>query len=241
MYLKKFVTSFIALSAIVAATSTYGAVANGDFEGGILLPGWNKIGKSLGETSAIGVTPTQGTFQGYINNTGNFASPIVPLVTFLDVPGSSIIALGQGSPTTGSAISQDLTVSAGDVLTFDWNFLTDEHNEGVAYNDFAIFTIGNTPYLLASRNSTFFTLDLVMPPAGFDGQTHWATQNYTFPSSGTFKVAFAVFNVGDAGHDSVLLVDGVTVTPVPEPATISLFACGIATLFFMKRRKKIVA
>jgi hypothetical protein len=219
MISKKFVTSFIAYCAIVATTSGYGAVADGGFETGLLLP----------------------NYQGYINNPGNFAAHISAVVPFLDVPGSSLLALGQGSPTTGSAISQDLTVSAGDILTFDWNFLTDEHNEGIAYNDFAIFTIGNTPFFLVSRNSSFSTLNLVSPPAGFDGQTNWATQNYTFPSSGTFKLAFAVFNVGDAGHDSVLLVDGLTVTSVPEPGATAILIIGVAGMFFMKRRKKIAA
>ena len=138
----------------------------------------------------------------------------------MGVSGSSILALGAGTPTTGSAISQDITILAGDVLAFDWNFLTDEHDEALQYNDFAMFTISSTANFLASRDSTFSTLNLVSPPPGFDGQTNYATQNYTFTSPGTYKIGFAVFNVGDAGHNSVLLLDSVAVTPEPTMLTM---------------------
>lgn len=211
------------LCAIMTPFVASAAVTNGDFETGDLT-GWTLIGYGSAQNSSIGVTPSAGSFQGYINNTGNFSASAATVVTSLGVSGPAILALGAGTPTTGSSISQDVTVSAGDVLSFDWNFLTDEHNEGVAYNDFVIFTISSSAFFLASRDSTFFTLDLASPPTGFDGQTHWATQTYTFPSTGTFKLGFAVFNVGDAGHDSVLLVDSVSI--VPEPSSIGFLAIG---------------
>src|ERR1051326_4995753 len=197
------------------------AVTNGDFQTGS-LSSWLHIGFTHTDNSASGVTPSQGTYDAFIYNTGNFAADISLVVPFLGVPGSSILGLGQGNPTTGSAISQDITVSAGDVLSFDWNFLTDEWNEDPQYNDFAMFTIGTDPFFLASRGSTHATLDLVSPPPGFDGQTHWANQTYTFTAGGTYKLGFAIFNVGDAGHDSLLLVDSVSVSTVPEPASIVL-------------------
>jgi hypothetical protein len=225
-------TWIVVLCSILLPLNASAAVSNGGFETGS-LSGWSQIGFTPVQTASIGVSPTEGTYQGYINNTGNFAAPAAAVASFLGVSGPTLLALGAGIPTTGSAISQDLTVSAGDVLTFDWNFLTDEHNEGVAYNDFAIFTIASAANLLASRDSTFFTLNLSSPPAGFDGQTNYAPQSYTFTSGGTFKLGFAVFNVGDAGHDSVLLVDNIA---IPEPATASLLLLAAVSGIVRHRR-----
>jgi hypothetical protein len=218
--------------ALSAAAVTHAAVVNGDYETGNLT-GWTTIGATHADTAAMGATPTQGTYQAYIDNTGNFASPAGPVATMLGVTGPTILALGQGTPTTGSAIAQDITVAAGDVLTFDWNWLTDEWNEAATFNDFAIFTVDSSAYFLASRGSTHATLNLTTPPPGFDGQTNWATASHTFASGGTFKLGFAVFNVGDAGHNSVLLVDAVAVS-VPEPATFALLALGVAGM--LRRR-----
>jgi hypothetical protein len=36
------------------------------------------------------------------------------------------LILGNGDATSGSAIRQAFLAEAGDILTFDWNFLTDE-------------------------------------------------------------------------------------------------------------------
>lgn len=215
-----------------------GAVINGDYETGTLAA-WPKIGAAQAATSSIGVIPTNGLYQAYVDNTGNFAAAAPSVVTFLGVPGSSVIGMGAGSPTTGSAISQNVSVTAGAVLTFDWNFMTDEHDEGLAFNDFAIYTIGSDAYFLASRNSTFMSLNTVSPPPGFDGQTNWATQSHTFSVGGTYKLGFAVFNVGDAGHNSVLLVDSVAIKSVPEPSALmlALFASTICSFYRNQRRQ----
>lgn len=224
---------------LLSVVNLQAAVINGDFETGTLAA-WPKIGAAHAATSSIGVIPTNGAYQAYVDNTGNFAATAPSVVTFLGVPGASIVGMGAGTPTTGSAISQDLVVSAGAVLTFDWNFLTDEHNEGIAFNDFAVYTIGNAAYFLASRNSTFMTLNTVSAPPGFDGQTNWATQSHTFSVGGTYKLGFAIFNVGDAGHNSVLLVDAVTLSNVPEPSTLVLALSASAICLVRRSRRWIV-
>jgi hypothetical protein len=228
------INHLIAICILAAPFSATAAITNGDFETGNIT-GWTPIGAAHADTAAIGVAPPQGTYQGYIDNTGNFSALAPAVVASLGVSGPSIAALGAGTPTTGSAISQDVTVAAGNVLTFDWNFLTDEHNEGVAYNDFAIFTISSAANFLASRDSTFFTLNLASPPPGFDGQTNYATSTYTFPSAGTYKVGFAIFNVGDAGHNSVLLLDSIAIA-VPEPTAPTLLTLAALAMFSRRRQ-----
>jgi hypothetical protein len=221
--------------ALCAATPlfSHAAVINGNFETGN-LSGWSSLGSAHVETAAFGVNPTEGTYDGYIETTGNFTALASAIVPFLGLTGSDIMALGQGAPTNGTGISQDITVSAGDTLTFDWNFLTDELDESATFNDFAFLTVDGSAFLLASRNTS--TFNVVSPPVGFDGQTGWSSDSYNFASAGTFKIGFGVFNVGDSGHNSVLLLDIVNV-PVPEPGTFVLMALALPVVFFRMRTR----
>jgi hypothetical protein len=224
----------VLLAALATPPLAAAAVVNGGFETGTLA-GWTPIGFTKTETAAVGVTPTVGTYQGYLNSTGNFTASAPAVLASLTVDPPDILTLGAGTPTVGSGLSQDVTVAAGDTLTFDWNFLTDELDESATFNDFAFFSIAGVPFLLASRNSS--TFNIVSPPAGFDGQTGWMTQSYTFTAGGTYKLGFGVFNVGDTGHDSVLLLDAVTL-PVPEPTSLALIASGMSIAFFKRRRRR---
>jgi hypothetical protein len=220
--------AFVA-GALALPVGAHASINNGDFETGT-VSGWTVAGSAAAKTSAIGVTPPAGTYMGYIETTGNFTALAPAVIGSLGVPGSQISAFGTGAPTNGTGMSQSVTVAAGDQLTFDWNFVTDELNEDPIYNDFAFFTISGSAYLLASRNGS--TYDTASPPPGFDGQTDWAIQTYTFPAAGTYTVGFGVFNVGDAGHNSALLLDSIA---VPEPATVALLPLGIIAL--LRRRR----
>lgn len=197
-------------------------VLNGGFETGTLA-GWSLTGSGSAQTAALGVTPPFDTYQGYIETTGN-ATVLGPAVAAaLGVSGSAILGLGAGTPVNGTALTQAITVPAGAVLSFDWNFVSDELTETATYNDFAFFTVSGSAYLLASRNSSAFNLS--SPPPGFDGQTGWSTSTYTFATAGTYTIGFGVLNVGDTGHNSALLLDAVA---VPEPGVAALLAlCGI--------------
>lgn len=212
----------VALCAVLVPATCGAAVINGNFETGT-LSGWTPIGSAKAMGLSIGVAPPEGSFQGFLETTGNYTAPASAVVGSLGVPGSAIMGLGAGSPTNGSGFSQVITVAAGDTLSFDWNFLTDELDESATFNDFGFFTISGDAYLLASRNSS--TFNTVSPPTGFDGQTDWQTQGYTFTTGGSYTLGFGVFNVGDSGHNSVLLLDAITI-PVPEPSSLALFLVG---------------
>jgi hypothetical protein len=235
-----FLRALAAVTFLVPTGVLADAITNGGFETGT-LSGWTLTGSGSAKTSSIGVAPTAGTYQGYIETTGNFTALAPAVISSLGVSGATITGLGAGTPVNGTGISQSVTVSAGDVLSFDWNFLSDELNESATFNDFAFFTISGSAYLLASRNGS--TFDSVSPPPGFDGQTDWATQTFTFTSAGTYTVGFGTFNVGDAGHNSALLLDaisipdGAVVVPTPSASAAITVLLTLVLAVNWKRRR----
>jgi hypothetical protein len=133
----------------------------------------------------------------------------------------------------GSAIKQEITASAGEILTFSWNFLTNEELSE-DYNDFAFFTLGDHFEILADTQSNDLSDDFF---SGFNRSTGVKTFSYTIPTTGTYTLGFGVVDVGpDSDPDGAVLfnsalqvdsIRGLASTPVPEPYTI----LGILTAF----------
>lgn len=98
------------------------------------------IGAASIETADFGVTPTDGEFQALI--TDDFGSVSnAELETFLGLDAGEINNLGNGFATEGSAIQlAPITIEAGQVLSFNWNFLTSEGTPS-SFNDFAFVSI----------------------------------------------------------------------------------------------------
>lgn len=111
------------ITSICIGDSVSAQVVNGSFENG--LTGFSRIGDTSIQTSAFGVDSTQGTSQALITNDGSFLSlPAPDLEDFLGLTSGSLNTLGNGNAIEGSAIRQTFTANAGDILTFNYNFLT---------------------------------------------------------------------------------------------------------------------
>ncbi|NEO49525.1 MAG: PEP-CTERM sorting domain-containing protein [Moorea sp. SIO4A3] len=227
------------------------AIVNGSFETGDFTE-WSTIGNTSIETEAFGSGPTDGEFQALLS-TGLFSPvPVSDIETFLGLTAGSLATIPNlpnvDTPTEGSAIQQTFTAHAGDILTFDWNFLTDEFtslseeifNDVVLFipeefNDFSFVSISQMVDGLADTNSPLFIeslTDLFFEETGFQ------SFSYTFETSGTFSLGFGVLDEDDFIVGSGLLIDNVELTPVPEPASIlgllALSALGTGAAFKKK-------
>jgi Ca2+-binding RTX toxin-like protein len=126
-----------------------------------------------------------------------------------------------GRLRTGSALKLNpITVQAGDVVSFNWDFLTNEGTPNPFANDFAFFSITRSALVfdtsalvfeLADTNSAF-----VLSPTPFNEETGYQTFEYKFTTAGTYTVAVGTVSVGDINQvndptESGLLVDNLNI------------------------------
>ncbi|MEO0377884.1 MAG: PEP-CTERM sorting domain-containing protein [Cyanobacteria bacterium P01_A01_bin.17] len=125
--------------------------------------------------------------------------------SFLGLTSGTIDGLGNGDATEGSAIKQTFSGTAGQTLTFDWNFLTNEVTPDPTFNDFAfisLFPDGSST--LADTNSRF---PLLGNDISFNNETGFNAFSFVLPDDGDYTLGLGVVDVGDTIVDSALLVD----------------------------------
>ncbi|MBE9037157.1 PEP-CTERM sorting domain-containing protein [aff. Roholtiella sp. LEGE 12411] len=184
-------------------------VINGNFETGT-FSNWRTIGDNRIETAALGTGTSEGTFQALLTTGASASGGAVEqsdLEQFLKLPSGLLDKMGNGDVTEGSAIKQTFTANAGDVLTFDWNFLTNEATPSF-FNDFAFFSVNPFTLELADTNSSgFFSTSAV----NFSQETGFKTISIGIAQTGTYTLSIGVVDVGDSVVDSALIVDNIQV------------------------------
>lgn len=198
-------------AATILASST--SIENGSFETGDFI-NWRTIGDTSIETEDLGIFPSEGTYQALLTNGYSDAGGSVvdlDLEEFLDLVPGTLDGLVGGDATEGSVIKQTFTVEAGDIVSFDWNFLTNELTPDATYNDTAFITVNGFTLELADTGANF-----VDAPDVPDFLEQTGTQNLTFSiaEAGTYTIGFGVVDVGDAIVDSGLVVDNVQQIPL---------------------------
>ena len=234
--------TLIAVAGLLASNpeASPAAIVNGSFETGN-FSNWNTSGQTSVETSSFQVKPANGSYQAVLQtcvfvgacDDNQSLTNASDLESFLGLSGNELSNL---SVVEGSAIKQTITANAGDILSFSWNFLTDEDAADVDYRDFAFFTLNNTLYSLADTQSSF----PINPSfSHLTKETGYQPYTITISVSGDYILGFGVVDVdktggGNATGNSALLVDDIKLTngvKVPEPDTIFglLLTLGLAS------------
>jgi hypothetical protein len=234
----KSVTSLLttALLGLACTQTGFAQIINSSFSSG--LAGWSTAGDVSVASGVATLTTASVLFEddspataGAFNFSGTAAVDNVSALelfagvaagTFDPNPASGVFAY------EGSIISQGFTALAGDTLTFDWKFLT---NEG-AQPDYAFVLIDGNLTTLAN------TINATLSSGIFALETASGTFSYTFSNPATGLVSFGVLDVNDFGVTSALQIDNVAVTAIPEPATYGLLAASAALGFALWRRRK---
>ena len=193
-----------------ANTAHTSSIENGDFETGDFR-NWNTVGDTSIETEDLGIFPSEGTYQALVTNGYSDAGGSVidsDLEEFLDLDPGSLDHLVHGDAIEGSFVKQTFTAEAGDVVSFDWNFLTNEHTPDATYNDTAFLTLNGFAYELADTGAHFVHANHVDE---FEQQTGTQNLEFTINTAGTYTIGFGVVDVGDDTVDSGLAIDNVAV------------------------------
>lgn len=224
-------------------------IQNGSFETGNgnfkeALTGWNTIGAVGIPNSTFGTLPSEGNTQALmVNDEFLGTADANEIEQFLGLTSESLNNLSKSNTFGGSAMKQTFTANAGDIISFDFNFLTSESTPNNAKNDFSFVSFASdvldNPFLhlLSDTFSNF-----VNSNTRFSRETGYESFEYEILETGDYTLGFGVANATtDAGY-SGLLVDNVKVissVSVPEPkTTFGLFVSALFGVFsFPKKRK----
>ena len=174
--------------------------------------GWSTNGQVSVITGSDGYVPQEGDYLTVLNTNG---ADQASMEQFLGLPPGALDAHASqnseapgynpsisGNATSGSAAVIQLEVSAGDTISFDWNFVTSDY---MPYNDYAIVTINGQIYTELSDVLALGNL------SGNTSSTGWQTFTYTATESGTLTIGATVVDIGDQIVDSRLLIDNLRV------------------------------
>ena len=243
---------------ICASANLVHAVVIEGFESTLLVQGSNAKGDASIQGVYFGINPTELSKQlllttignadvgaGYGSQSGTNAVPVngtSGLAAFFGIPTTTINNGVGANGTEGSGFKESFGFSAGDTLSFNYDFMTQEPTTGGA-KDFAFVVlldnVGNVVQYSVIANYANATLATSGAGNPFGNETGYQTFQLTVPTTGSYTLGFGVVDTGNAATDtnpSGLLVDNIQVTAVPEPTTIAFSIAGAVLLVALRSR-----
>jgi hypothetical protein len=250
-------TAIGALILGLAATAQAAPLVNGDFSAG--LSGWSTAGDAfVGQGTVfdeldIGNTPRLllGTASslsqddapapiGHYNLSGqDTVAAGLALESSLNLAAGALDDAGNGNfVMEGSSAWQTFNVRAGDTLSFDWQLFTREGAGGLNLGDSAWLLLTTASGTQLTRLGDTASLSLLDVGEGWNASS-LGTQSITFSQAGSVSLAWAIGDVNDFTSTTLLSIGNVSVTAVPEPASIALMLSGMSIASVAARRRRV--
>ena len=239
----------VAMGAVQTASA--GNILNGGFEAFPDFQSWSTLGNTSVQDNTF-KTPTEGSVQAVLSNgfngpgAGTATTNVASLEAFLNLnPGSLVPNI-----KSGSAIKQSFFGTVGDVITYTYDYVTNEGPKA----DYGFYTFtqpggGDFVGVLGQTGDPGLhaTSALDNLSGYFNQETGYRTGTFTLTSTGTWTVGFGVVNRDDTNISSGLLVDNVQggtggAVGVPLPAGMYILPFGlIAAGVYSKKLRRAVA
>jgi len=177
-----------------------------------------------------------GEDQGDAN--GNNFGQVSNLQTFLGLSKNSLniersggAIAGTRTPKEGSAIRQTITVEENSIITFNWNYLTNDGTDSILGNqDYSFVTIydlnksdpNNRNVQILGDSTGDITTPIAPGETSFEKEGGYRFYSSEILEAGTYVVGAGIIDVDGTGISSGLLLDNFEVVPFDFSATSGL-------------------
>ena len=142
--------------------------------------------------------------------------------------GNFVALDGDSSVGGGGSISQTingLTVGTTYQVTFTWGAGQLQSRSGATVQD----------VLVSLGGQSFATSSVNVASQGFSG---WIQQTFTYTATSASETLSFLAQGSPTGLPPIVALDGISLTAVPEPASIAVFGIGLVALGFAYRRQR---